>query len=126
MLPKFICPTQTSFIKGRYILENLITSWEAMEWAKTSNQEVVMLLVDFEKAYDRVEWDFFIKMLRDFGFPPNFCSYVKVFLVDASTLIEVNGAFSKPIKLSRSINQGCPLAPALFFIASNALLLPPL
>ena len=34
ILPKFVCATQTSFIKGRYILENLITSSEAMEWAK--------------------------------------------------------------------------------------------
>ena len=47
--------TQTGFIRGRYILENLITSWEAMNWAKESGQEVAMILLDFEKAYDRVE-----------------------------------------------------------------------
>ena len=34
ILPKFFCATQTSFIKGRYILENLITYWEAMQWTK--------------------------------------------------------------------------------------------
>ena len=55
ILPKFICSTQTSFIKGRYILENLITNWEAMEWANSSNQHAAMFLIDFEKAYDRVE-----------------------------------------------------------------------
>ena len=43
--------TQIGFIKGRYILENLITSWEAMNWAKDSRQDVAMILLDFEKAY---------------------------------------------------------------------------
>lgn len=91
-----------------------------MEWAKTSNQDAVMLLVDFEKDYDRVEWDFIIKMLRAFYFPPNFCSYVKFLLIDALALIEINDIFPQPIKLSHSIMQGCPLAPTLFFIAFDA------
>ncbi|XP_059076993.1 uncharacterized protein LOC131876187 [Cryptomeria japonica] len=121
ILPKFICPTQTDFIKGRYILENLITSWEAMEWSKVSDQDTTMFLLDFEKAYDRVEWDFIIMMLEAFGFPSEFYTYVKVLLQDASTQIDVNGSLSSSIMLSRSIRQGCPLAPALFVIASDAL-----
>ncbi|XP_059067565.1 uncharacterized protein LOC131858359 [Cryptomeria japonica] len=121
ILPKFIYPTQTSFIKGRYILENLITSWEAVEWSKISSQDTAMFLLDFEKAYDRVEWDFIITMLEAFGFPSEFCTYVKVLLQDASAHIEVNGSLSSSIMLSRSIRQGCPLAPALFIIASDAL-----
>lgn len=121
ILPKFICSTQIVFIKGRYILENLVTSWESMEWAKTSNQDTTMFLVDFEKAYDRVEWDFILMMLRAFRFPSEFCKYVQILLKDASALVEVNGSLSQPIPLSRSIRQGCPLAPALFVIASDAL-----
>lgn len=45
ILPKFVSITQTSFIKGRYILENLITAWEAMDWAKMSHQNVALLLL---------------------------------------------------------------------------------
>lgn len=63
ILRKFICSTQTRFIKGRYILENLVTSWESMVWARTSNQDAAMFLVDFEKAYERVKWDFMLMML---------------------------------------------------------------
>lgn len=73
ILPRFICATQTSFIKGRYILENLITSWEAMDWAKISDQKVSMFLLDFKKSYDKVEWNFITMMLEAFGFPEAFC-----------------------------------------------------
>lgn len=55
ILPCFVNNTQTGFIKGRYIIENLITSWEAMNWAKLIDQNVVMFLICFEKAYDRIE-----------------------------------------------------------------------
>ncbi|XP_059069967.1 uncharacterized protein LOC131859829 [Cryptomeria japonica] len=121
ILPKFIGPSQTGFIKGRYILENLITSWEAMDWAKNSHQNTAMLLLDFEKAYDKVEWKFILMMLEAFGFPPYFCLAVQTLLKDASAHIEVNGVLSPSFPLGRSIRQGCPLAPALFVIASEAL-----
>lgn len=77
MLLKFIFLTKTGFIKGRHILDNLITSWEAMEWEKISNQDVSMFLIDFEKAYDRVEWEFILMMLEAFGFPSNFVRFFR-------------------------------------------------
>ena len=44
ILPKFICHSQTGFVKGRFILENLITSWEALNWANHTNQDATMFL----------------------------------------------------------------------------------
>lgn len=52
ILPNIINSSQTSFVKGKYILENLITCWEAMNWAKASGQDCAMFLRDYEKAYD--------------------------------------------------------------------------
>ena len=46
-----------------YILENLIPSWEEMHWAKKRKNNVAMILLDFEKAYDRIEWPFVIGMI---------------------------------------------------------------
>ena len=80
-----------------------------------------MFLLDFEKAYDRIEWNFIIMMLDAFGFPPFFCIVVKMLLKDAYAQVDVNGSLSAPFPLGRSIRQGCPLAPALFVISSEAL-----
>ncbi|XP_059067540.1 uncharacterized protein LOC131858343 [Cryptomeria japonica] len=121
ILTKIVSATQTGFIKGRYILENLITAWEAMDWATCSHQNVALLLLDFKKAYDRVAWNFIIMMLQSFGFPPYFCNVVQILLSDAFVQVEVNGSLSKPFPLGRSIRQGCPLAPTLFVISAKAL-----
>ena len=121
VLDSIISVTQTGFIKGRFILENLVTSWEAMHWAKVDNQNSAMILLDFEKAYDRIEWHFVIAMLKQFGFPDYFCQWVNILFKDSNTCIEINGETSESIPLGRSIRQGCPLAPALYVIAADAM-----
>lgn len=121
ILPKFINNTQTNFIKGRYILENLITSWEALEWAKNSKKNSPMLPLDFKKSYDRVELSFLRSFLLAFSFSSKFFGMVDTLLEDALAQIDVNGMLFEKFHLERSIRQGCPLAPSLFVIASDAL-----
>jgi hypothetical protein len=54
LLPSYILPTQTEFVKNRCILDKILLAIEAIEWAKESQQDIVLLLLDFERAYDRV------------------------------------------------------------------------
>ncbi|XP_057825619.1 uncharacterized protein LOC131037482 [Cryptomeria japonica] len=92
-----------------------------MHWAKADNQKVAMVLLDFEKAYDRIEWPFVRGMLQAFGFPSYFCKWIDIIFKDSSTVVEINGDMSEAIPLRRSIRQGCPIAPALFVIIADAL-----
>ena len=62
-----------------------------------------MILLDFEKAYDRIEWCFVIGMLKAFGFPKKFCDWINILFNEASTIIDVNGNILEPIRLQRSI-----------------------
>ena len=36
LLPLIVRPEQTSFVQGRYILDNVIAVWEGMQWAQSS------------------------------------------------------------------------------------------
>ena len=92
-----------------------------MHWAKADNQNVAMILLDFEKTYDRIEWHFVIAMLEKFGFPDYFCQWVKILFKDSNTCIEINGELSEAIPLGRSIRQGCHLVPTLYVIAADAM-----
>lgn len=51
-------------MKNRFILDNVFLAYEAMEWANESNQDMVLLMIDFEKAYDRVNWTFLKSVMR--------------------------------------------------------------
>ncbi|XP_057871784.2 secreted RxLR effector protein 78-like [Cryptomeria japonica] len=92
-----------------------------MDWANVLGQNATMFLLDFENVYDRVEWEFILMMLEAFGFPVEFCKWVKILLKEESAQVEINGSLTQNIKLDRSIRQGCPLAPALFVIPFDAL-----
>ncbi len=53
-----IMPLQTTFVQGKSIFDNVLMANENISWAEKSNQNLVMLLLDFEKAFDQVSWNF--------------------------------------------------------------------
>jgi hypothetical protein len=55
LLTQLIRPNQTRFMKWKSIINNVFLALESMDWALETNQPMVMLLLDFEKAYDRVD-----------------------------------------------------------------------
>ncbi len=49
---------------------------ESLDWAVESNQDLVLLLLNFEKAFDRIEWGFLFMALSKFGFNDTWVSWV--------------------------------------------------
>ncbi|MCO5563935.1 hypothetical protein L7F22_017587 [Adiantum nelumboides] len=68
-LPNLIHSSQTGFVQNCSILDNVVTFYETVEWARHVEQPTAILLLDFEKAYDRVDWDFLEGTLSRMGFP---------------------------------------------------------
>ncbi|XP_027182051.1 uncharacterized protein LOC113780452 [Coffea eugenioides] len=69
LLPKPILPWQTGFVPGRGIMDNILLAQElVMELDRKLAHLNLVLKLDMEKAYDRVEWPFLLFMLRSFGF----------------------------------------------------------
>jgi hypothetical protein len=80
-----------------------------------------MLLLDFEKAYDRVNWTFLKQAMERMGFNTTWINQVMSLNENASVAIIVNGEQSKTFNLQRSVRQGCPLAPYLFLLTVDVL-----
>ena len=68
ILPKIISSTQTGFITGRYIGESTRLVYDIMNSTEINNIDGLLMLIDFEKAYDSISWAFMFKVLNIFGF----------------------------------------------------------
>jgi len=63
-----ILHSQTAFMKGRNIMSGVMAHHEILHETKRSNKTGVVLKLDFEKAYDKVCWDFLFRTLEMRGF----------------------------------------------------------
>ena len=113
--------SQTGFIKERSILDNIFVFWEAVAVAKKTKQDLAILLLDFEKAYDRVDWSFLEGTMVCMGFSRKWVKAVSALYSNASSKVIINGSKGESFKLSRSVRQGCPLAPFLFLFFAEAM-----
>jgi hypothetical protein len=106
---------------GKSILNNNFLAQELFEWAIENEQDLVLLLLNFEKTFDRIEWGFFFITLSKLGFNPKWIKWVSSLYWLASSLVKVNEESGEDFKLSRSGKQGCMLAPYLFILVADVL-----
>lgn len=85
--------TQTGFIKGRYIGENIRLLLEIIEHVEDSRPGLIFFS-DFEKAFDSIDHSFMIKCLKHFNFGEQFIKWIEIFYKDAKSCVTNNGFLS--------------------------------
>ena len=82
------------YIKERYIGENVRIIKNIMSYTDLKHIPGYIVLPDFEKAFESVEWSFLFKTLHGFNFGPNFISWIKIIYTNISSCVSNNGYFS--------------------------------
>ena len=77
--------------------------------------------LDFEKAYDKVNWDFLLECLEMRGFGPTWCGWIKSVLVDGTVSVKLNNVMGPYFKSFKGVRQGDPVSPFLFNIVVECL-----
>ena len=77
-----------------------------MDFTLKENIPGIMIFLDFQKAFDSVEWDFILECLESFNFDPEFVGWVKTFYKNIQSCIINNGTTSDFFILERGVRQG--------------------
>ena len=75
-----------------------------------TNESGILITLDQEKAFDRVDHSFLMRTLLKSGFGPYSCKWVSLLYHNVFSRIIVNGNLSAPVSLERGVRQGCPLS----------------
>uniref|UniRef100_A0A8C5QKS0 Reverse transcriptase domain-containing protein n=1 Tax=Leptobrachium leishanense TaxID=445787 RepID=A0A8C5QKS0_9ANUR len=121
-LPSLIHPDQVGFTHQRGARDNTYRAVNLIHRAHTARTPMVLLSVDAEKAFDRVDWTFMKAVLERFGLGPRWLTWISALYNNPSAVLRINGVLSTPIGISNGTRQGCPLSPLLFIMTLEPLL----
>ena len=118
-LSEIISPDQIGYIKHRFCGENTRLIADVIEYCKIYKYPCIILLIDFEKAFDTVRWSFLHKLLIYYGFGKQFQKWISILYAESESCVTNNGHLSSYFKLSRGIRQGCPISALLFLLVAE-------
>ena len=116
-LPKLIHSDQTGFVKDRYIGQNIRLLSDLMEYTDVKKISGILLFIDFEKAFDSVEWIFIMNSLELFNFGPSIRKWFSILYNNVETAVMNAGYLTQLLPSFKRSLSGVSLEPTpVYFV----------
>ena len=103
---KLIHNTQTAFMKNRNIMSGIMCLHEIVHETKRRKEIGIVLKLDFEKAYDKVNWKLLFECMERRGFHTKWCYWIKQIVSGGTVSVKVNNKIGSYIKSSKGLGKG--------------------
>jgi hypothetical protein len=103
---------QYDFIKSRSIQDCLAWTFEYIHQCQQSRRQIVILKLDFTKAFGMMEHLTILDMMKHLGFNDKWLQWTAGIFSTSSTSILLNGVPGKYLNCKRRVRQGDPLPPS--------------
>ena len=121
VIESLIDPDQTGFISSRHITENIRQLMDTLHYCNTEQIKGAIIMLDLEKAYDRVDHGWVFKILKKCNFGEEHIGWVRLMYHQARKTVLCNGQQTDWVPVKSGVPQGCPFSCYIFVLSIEPL-----
>jgi hypothetical protein len=121
LIADLIHTDQKGFVKGRSIHHHVRFLADLQDLVTGRDEEAYAMFLDFQKAFDRVNWDYMFRLLEQMGFGTAFVRWIKLLYTNPQAHLLINQNSLPALHPTRGVKQGDPLSALLFVLTIEPL-----